>query len=286
MRGLATALGLAPSDSSLARRARRHRRARRLAGAGHRQPRQARPGPDPARPERDRRGDRRHRRRLLDDAAQGQPGRRRGAGRRWRGSMPARSATLHQAMLHAEERDGSALGARVVRAAVDVRRDRRRARSRAIAGRRRSRRDPARIAATFAADRGLMLAEAAVFALAARMPRPEAQALVSEAVKAADRDGTTLGVALVARAPDMPWAADPRPGTADRRRRGAGGPPRRCRRPWPRLRQLPDQGTPAGGYESRVQDSIAVRSGPQRNATDRRSPRRRNGRHGSVARAR
>ena len=64
----------------MARGARRGRRARRLAVAGHRQPRQDRPGPDPARAERGRRGDGRRRRRLLDDAAQGEPGRRRGAG--------------------------------------------------------------------------------------------------------------------------------------------------------------------------------------------------------------
>jgi 3-carboxy-cis,cis-muconate cycloisomerase len=62
-----------------------------------------------------------------------------------------------------------------------------------------------RIAATFAADRGLMLAEAAVFALAERMPRPEAQALVAEAVRAIGRG--TLGEALAARVPEIDWAA-------------------------------------------------------------------------------
>jgi 3-carboxy-cis,cis-muconate cycloisomerase len=62
-----------------------------------------------------------------------------------------------------------------------------------------------RIAATFAADRGLMLAEAAVFALSARMPRPQAQALVAEAVAAA-RAGGTLAEALAARAPGEDWA--------------------------------------------------------------------------------
>jgi 3-carboxy-cis,cis-muconate cycloisomerase len=65
--------------------------------------------------------------------------------------------------------------------------------------------NPEAIAATFAADRGLMLAEAAVFALAARMPRPEAQALVGAAVKAAGRDRATLAEALAARVPDMSW---------------------------------------------------------------------------------
>ena len=74
-----------------------------------------------------------------------------------------------------------------------------------------------RIAATFAADRGLMLAEAAVFALAARMPRPEAQALVAAAVKTAEAEGATLGKVLAARAPGEDWAAvlDPARQTGD-----------------------------------------------------------------------
>ena len=64
---------------------------------------------------------------------------------------------------------------------------------------------PDRIAATFAADRGLMLAEAAVFALAERMPRPEAQALVAEAVRTVG-DGT-LAAALTATVPEIDWPA-------------------------------------------------------------------------------
>ena len=66
---------------------------------------------------------------------------------------------------------------------------------------------PERIAATFEADRGLMLAEAAVFALAATMPRPEAQALVAGAVRAARDGGGTLAAALAARAPGLDWPA-------------------------------------------------------------------------------
>jgi 3-carboxy-cis,cis-muconate cycloisomerase len=114
--------------------------------------------------------------------------------------------TLHQAMLHAEERDGSALGLEwfalpAMAAAAGAATGHARALAGSLAA------HPARIAAGFAADRGLMLAEAAVFALAARMPRPEAQALVGEAVKAAERDGATLEEALAARVPDVAWRA-------------------------------------------------------------------------------
>ena len=70
---------------AVARGARRGGRARRLAGARHRVARQDRAGPDPARPERGRRGDGGRRRRVLDDAAQGEPGRRPRRWSRWRG---------------------------------------------------------------------------------------------------------------------------------------------------------------------------------------------------------
>ncbi len=76
---------------------------------------------------------------------------------------------------------------------------------------------PDRIAATFAEDRGLMLAEAAVFALAEDMPRPDAQALLYKAV-ADVRDGApTLADALSARAPgrDWPTILDPARATGD-----------------------------------------------------------------------
>ena len=81
---------------------------------------------------------------------------------------------------------------------------------------------PERIAATFAADRGLMLAEAAVFALAERMPRPEAQALVARG-----GEGGRRGAGEPRRGAGRPRSrarldGDPRPGPADRRRRGAG----------------------------------------------------------------
>ena len=134
--------------------------------------------------------------------------------------------TLHQALVAAQERDGVAMGLEwfalpqmcaaaggATRLALGA--------AAALAA------HPERIAATFAADRGLMLAEAAVFALAERMPRPEAQALVAEAV-AAVGSGTLAG-ALAARAPEIDWPAvlDPRrltgdaPAIADRLRAAA-----------------------------------------------------------------
>ena len=76
---------------------------------------------------------------------------------------------------------------------------------------------PERIAATFAEDRGMMLAEAAVFALAETMPRPEAQKLLYEAVKAVRTGGGTLADTLAERAPGRDWAAvlDPAGQTGD-----------------------------------------------------------------------
>ena len=122
--------------------------------------------------------------------------------------------TLHQALVAAQERDGVAMGLEwfalpqmcaaaggATRLALGM--------AEALAA------HPDRIAATFAADRGLMLAEAAVFALAGRMPRPEAQALVAEAVGAIG-DGT-LPDALERRVPDIDWPSvlDPRRLTGD-----------------------------------------------------------------------
>jgi 3-carboxy-cis,cis-muconate cycloisomerase len=123
---------------------------------------------------------------------------------------------LHQAMPHAEERDGAALALEwfelpamcaaagaATRLALPL--------AEGLAA------HPDRIAATFAADRGLMLAEAAVFALAARMPRPQAQALVAEAVQAVRAGPGTLADALAERAPgeDWPRLLDPARQTGD-----------------------------------------------------------------------
>jgi 3-carboxy-cis,cis-muconate cycloisomerase len=76
---------------------------------------------------------------------------------------------------------------------------------------------PERIAATFAEDRGMMMAEAAVFALAETMPRPEAQKLLYEAVAAVRDGGGTLAEALAERAPGRDWARllDPARQTGD-----------------------------------------------------------------------
>ena len=121
---------------------------------------------------------------------------------------------LHQAMLHAQERDGTALGLEwfalpAMCAAAGA------ATRHALALAASIEAHPQRIAATFAADRELMLAEAAVFALAERMPRPEAQALVADAVKNVGQG--TLAAALAQRAPDLAWTQilDPARQTGD-----------------------------------------------------------------------
>lgn len=123
--------------------------------------------------------------------------------------------TLAQAMIHAEERDGTALGLEwftlpqmAVAAGASLRHG--------LALAETLKPHPDRIARTFAGDRGMMMAEAAVFALAEDMPRPEAQALVTAAVKAAGRDGT-LADALAGTAPGRDWPAllDPARGVGD-----------------------------------------------------------------------
>lgn len=123
--------------------------------------------------------------------------------------------TLAQAMVHAEERDGTGLGvewftlpAMAMAAGAATRHGLALAETLTA--------HPDRIARTFAGDRGMMMAEAAVFALAETMPRPEAQALVTAAVKAAGRDGT-LAEALAEAAPGHDWPAllDPARGTGD-----------------------------------------------------------------------
>jgi 3-carboxy-cis,cis-muconate cycloisomerase len=123
---------------------------------------------------------------------------------------------LHQAMPHAEERDGAALALEwfelpAMCAAAGA------ATRLALPLAEGLTAHPDRIAATFAADRGLMLAEAAVFALAARMPRPQAQALVAEAVQAVRAGPGTLADALAERAPgeDWPRLLDPARQTGD-----------------------------------------------------------------------
>lgn len=123
--------------------------------------------------------------------------------------------TLAQAMVHAEERDGTALGVEwftlpsmAVAAGAGLRH------AIALVGTLQA--HPDRIARTFAGDRGMMMAEAAVFALAEDMPRPEAQALVTAAVKAVGREGTLAdGLAATAPGRDWPRWLDPARGVGD-----------------------------------------------------------------------
>jgi 3-carboxy-cis,cis-muconate cycloisomerase len=114
---------------------------------------------------------------------------------------------LHQAMLHEHERDGAAwqiewlaLPQMVVATGAALNH------ALAVAGSLTVDKD--RMAAQFEASHGLLLAEAASFALAAHMPRPEAQRLVKEAATRATASGRHL-FDLLAEASTAPvdWAA-------------------------------------------------------------------------------
>ncbi|QAR28165.1 hypothetical protein EO213_17735 [Paracoccus denitrificans] len=120
-------------------------------------------------------------------------------------------AGMHQALVHAQERDGIALGlewnllpgmlersAAALRIACD------------LAGTLVPR--PDRIAATFAADRGRMAAEAAGFLLAQTLPRAEALRIVAQALaQVAGGEAPTLADALARLAPGRDWAEALRP---------------------------------------------------------------------------
>ena len=113
---------------------------------------------------------------------------------------------LHQSLPAAQERDGAAwalewfaLPAMCAAAGAATRH------ALALAGTLEA--HPERIAVTFAADRGTMLAEAAVFLLAAEMPRPDAAALVAEAIAEVRAGQGTLADALAARRPATDWRA-------------------------------------------------------------------------------
>lgn len=114
---------------------------------------------------------------------------------------------LAQAMAHAQERDGSALGlewslapAMIERAGAAF------ALALPLARTLAPRRDA--IAATFAKDRGAMLAETAARALAQGRPRAQAQALIAEALAGLDADpDATLAGALSRLAPERDWTA-------------------------------------------------------------------------------
>ncbi|WP_118135771.1 adenylosuccinate lyase family protein [Oceanicella sp. SM1341] len=104
-------------------------------------------------------------------------------------------STIQNAMLHAQERDGAAwalewmaLPALCMGCAAALRH------ARALAETIEA--NPDRMRADIDATSGMMMAEAAVFALSAHMPRPEAQALVKRACAEALAHGTTLGATL------------------------------------------------------------------------------------------
>ena len=117
-------------------------------------------------------------------------------------------AGMHHALVHAQERDGIALGLEwnilpqmLERTAAALRLAQGLADTLAPV--------PARIAASFAADRGRMTAEAAGFALARTMPRAAALAMVAEALRkvGATKD-LTLADALDELAPGTDWHAE------------------------------------------------------------------------------
>lgn len=115
--------------------------------------------------------------------------------------------TLHQALIHAQERDGAALAlewallpAMLERTAASLRIAQELAQT--------LRADPARIAANFAADRGAMMAEATGFLLTRDMPRTAALKIVAEALRAMQADPMlTLANALATLAPGRDWPA-------------------------------------------------------------------------------
>lgn len=116
-------------------------------------------------------------------------------------------ATLHHALIHAQDRDGTALALEwmtlpemVVRTGAALRI------AQGLADTLRP--DPARIAASFAADRGAMMAEAAGFHLARKMPRDRAMAIVGDALARLAHDpAATLAGALDDLAPGHDWPA-------------------------------------------------------------------------------
>ncbi|WBU56661.1 lyase family protein [Paracoccus sediminicola] len=115
--------------------------------------------------------------------------------------------TLHQAMVHANERDGSALGiewsvfpAMLERAAASLRI--------ALDLAATLRADEDRIAQGFAADRGVMMSETAGFILCREMPRAEALTIVAQALREVEASpDLTLAAALSRVRPDHDWAS-------------------------------------------------------------------------------
>lgn len=116
-------------------------------------------------------------------------------------------AGVHQALIHAQERDGVALGLEWVLLPAMLERTAAALRiGGTLAGTLAPQRD--RIAASFAADRGRMAAEAAGFLLAETMPRDRALALVTQALaQVAQGKAATLAGALTQLAPGRDWEA-------------------------------------------------------------------------------
>lgn len=114
--------------------------------------------------------------------------------------------TIHHAMVHAQERDGSALAIEwrvlpdmIVHTGAALRLADELAASLAA--------NPAAIRASFAADRGAMMAEAAGFYLARSMPRHEALEIVRQALtKMGANETETLSDALSQLVPGHDWA--------------------------------------------------------------------------------
>ncbi|MEL6234632.1 MAG: lyase family protein [Pseudomonadota bacterium] len=122
-------------------------------------------------------------------------------------AAPGHLAGLHQALIHAGDRDGAAWAAEwhalppLCLAAGAATRH-------ALSLVQTLEADPDRMARSMADTQGLMMAEAASFALAAHMPRPQAQALVKAACQEAATSGTALQTILAAKT-DAPldWEA-------------------------------------------------------------------------------
>lgn len=115
-------------------------------------------------------------------------------------------ATLHQSLIHCHERDGVAL--EIEWAVLPEMLERAAASLRIADGMIGTMRpDPERIAANIAADRGMMMAEAAGFALTRDMARPEALKIVAAALRAMQNDAAlTLADALDAHVPGKDWS--------------------------------------------------------------------------------
>jgi 3-carboxy-cis,cis-muconate cycloisomerase len=110
----------------------------------------------------------------------------------------------HEAMIHDGERDGAALALEwhaIPQLAVAAGAASRHALM--LAGTLEA--DPARMARSMDDTQGMMLAEAAVFALAAHLPRPEAQALVKAACGRALAEGVPLRAVLSAHPAPVDW---------------------------------------------------------------------------------